>query len=237
MANSMLSIKNEELRKAYVELDKFAYSVSHDIRGPLVGISGGIDLALNSDDIKEIKEVLILMEKSVSKLDTFILNMHDYYSLERGELKITAIDFNEVVKETEAIFAIYAKASQIDFKIDIIQNEPFWNDAVSVKLIINNLVTNSFKYHRKEIENKKVTLSIEVFRGSATIVVSDNGIGIDEKYINEIFNLFFRASVQESGSGLGLFNVKSVISKLNGTIEVNSTVNEGSVFTVVIPHK
>lgn len=237
LANSMLSIKNEELRKAYVELDKFAYSVSHDIRGPLVGISGGINLALQTHDIKEIKEILTLMEKSVLKLDTFILNMHDYYSLERGELKITAIDFNEVVKATEAIFAIYAKTAKIDFKIEVKQNEPFWNDSLSINLIIHNLLTNAFKYQKEDEVNKKVTLSIEVFRGSVTIVVADNGMGIDKKYIEEIYDLFFRAHVQQSGSGLGLFNVKSSVLKLNGTIDVNSTLNEGTTFTVVIPHK
>jgi two-component system sensor histidine kinase/response regulator len=237
MANSMLSIKNEELRKAYVELDKFAYSVSHDIRGPLVGISGGINLALQTYDIDEIKEILSLMEKSVEKLDSFILNMHDYYSLERGELKITAIDFNEVVKETESIFAIYSKAAQIDFKINVKQTEPFWNDLVSINLIINNLLTNAFKYQKKEGSNKSVSLNIEVFRGSATITVSDNGSGIDEKYRDEIFNLFFRAHVQESGSGFGLFNVKSALLKLNGTIDLKSTLGEGATFTVVIPHK
>ncbi len=237
LANSMLSIKNEELRKAYTELDKFAYSVSHDIRGPLVGISGGIDLALHSHDIGEIKEILGMMEKSVSKLDTFILSMHDYYSLERGELKITAINFHEVVKETEAIFAIYAKSSKIDFTINVNQNEAFWNDVVSINLIINNLLTNAFKYQRKDVSNKKVTLDVNVFRGSATILVGDNGAGIDKKYIDEIFNLFFRASVQESGSGLGLFNVKSALLKLNGTIDVNSVLDEGTTFTVVIPHK
>lgn len=132
LANSMLTIKNEELRKAYIELDKFAYSVSHDIRGPLVGISGGIDLALQSKDINEIKEILVLMEQSVSKLDTFILNMHDYYSLERGELKITDVDFNKVAKEIEAIFAIYARTAEIDFKVNVKQNEAFWNDVVSI---------------------------------------------------------------------------------------------------------
>ncbi|HEX7365898.1 MAG TPA: hybrid sensor histidine kinase/response regulator [Pelobium sp.] len=237
LANSMLSVKNEELRKAYSELDKFAYSVSHDIRGPLVGISGGVDLALQSNNIDEIKEILVLMEKSVSKLDAFILNMHDYYSLERGELKITAIDFNDLVKETRAIFDIYAKSAQIDFEIEVKQNEEFWSDAISLSLIINNLLTNAFKYQKKEEPDKKVKLSIEVFRGSLTIAVSDNGTGIDPKYQDEIFNLFFRASVQESGSGLGLFNVKSCVSKLNGTIQVNSVLNEGTIFTVVIPHK
>src|SRR5690606_18553028 len=104
-ANSILAIKNDELQKAYNELDKFAYSVSHDIRGPLVGISGGINLAMQTENLKEIKEILGLMNKSVEKLDDFILSMHDYYSLERGELKITSIDFKDLVKEPLDVFS------------------------------------------------------------------------------------------------------------------------------------
>jgi two-component system sensor histidine kinase/response regulator len=237
LANSMLNIKNEELSKAYSELDKFAYSVSHDIRGPLVGLSGGINIALESNDINEIKEILGLMEKSVLKLDAFILNMHDYYSLERGELKITAIDFNEVAKEVNDIFAIYARSANINFKINVTQNEPFWSDLASINLIINNLITNAFKYQRKSVIYKKTTLNINVDKGVVTIEVEDNGSGIDKRYIDEIFTLFFRAHVQEAGSGLGLFNVKSALLKLNGKIEVNSTLNEGSTFTVKIPNK
>jgi two-component system sensor histidine kinase/response regulator len=78
MTNSMLSIKNSELEKAYNELNKFAYSVSHDIRGPLSGILGAINIAREIDDVEEMKEMLFLMEKSLKKLDTYILSMHDY---------------------------------------------------------------------------------------------------------------------------------------------------------------
>lgn len=237
IANSMLSIKNEELSTAYSELDKFAYSVSHDIRGPLVGLSGGISIALQTNDIEEIKEILVLMEKSVSKLDAFIISMHDYYSLRRGELQITTIDFNEVAAEINDIFAIYARTYEIDFKINVSQNEPFLSDLASINLILNNLINNAFKYQRKNFEHKKTVLNINVLKGVATISVEDNGSGIDKRYIDDIFTLFFRAHVQGAGSGLGLYNVKSALLKINGTIEVNSTLNEGTTFTVVIPNK
>jgi len=237
LANSFLTTKNEELEKAYQELDKFAYSVSHDLRGPLVGISGGINLALNTQDLNEIKEILVMMNKSVEKLDNFILNMHDYYSLERGTLTISDINFDEIVKEMSDIFEIYAKTAKINFNIDLEQNEPFWNDNVSIKLIINNLLSNAFKYQVPAKENKFVNLSIKVKKGEATIVVEDNGYGIDNKYKTEIFNLFFRAHHQATGSGFGLFNLKSALTKLNGKIDVESEINVGSKFTVKIPHK
>ena len=99
LANSMLQIKNQELQLAYTELDKFAYSVSHDLRGPLTGILGAIDIAREMNDMSEIKELLMLMEKSVFKLEDYISSMHDYYSSRRGELKIVDIDFNQVAEE------------------------------------------------------------------------------------------------------------------------------------------
>ncbi len=236
-ASSMLSLKNEELYKAYSELDKFAYSVSHDLRGPLVGLSGGINLALDTDNMEEIKEILRLMGKSLSKLDAFILNMHDYYSLERGELKIVDIDFNKIVDEVRDIYKIYTKTKGVEFTIAVQQNGPFWSDEVSLQLILNNLVSNAFKYQRNDNLHKSVALSIIVSKGLATIEVRDNGCGIEEKYKNQIFDLFFRAHFEKAGSGFGLFNVKSSLLKLNGKIEMNSEVNKGTTFTVTIPNK
>lgn len=237
LTTSMLSIKSEELHKAYIELDKFAYSVSHDIRGPLVGIAGGINLALNSNNLDEIKEILTLMEKSVIKLDVFIMNMHDYYSLERGELKIVDTDFKEIVNKLKDVYGIYSLSENIAFDTHVEQNESFWSDEVYINLILTNLLSNAFKYQKKDGNNKSVSLNIKVNKGFANIVIKDTGTGIDNKYKNEIFDLFFRAHVQEAGSGFGLFNVKSALEKLNGKIEVDSILNEGTTFTVTIPHK
>jgi signal transduction histidine kinase len=235
--NSMLSVKNAELQKAYSELDKFAYSVSHDIRGPLSGILGAINVAREMYDIAEMKEMLFLMEKSLKKLDTYILSMHDYYSLQRGELQITDVDFQKMIDEFKDIYKIMASTANINFKINIQQTEFFRSDTVPLKLILNNLLSNAFKYQNKDNEEKLVELNIEVRKGVATIEVKDTGIGILGNHLGEIFNLFYRASSQEAGSGFGLYNVKSALLKLNGQIEVNSVLHKGTNFKVTIPTK
>src|SRR5476651_547595 len=125
IANSMLAIKNDELQRAYDELNKFAYSVSHDIRGPLSGILGAINLASEIDDVEEMKEMLFLMLKSLTKLDTYILSMHDYYSLQRGELKVTEIDFYKIMDDLKAIYMVHSKTNKIAFNISINQHEVF----------------------------------------------------------------------------------------------------------------
>ncbi len=234
-ANSMLAIKNDELEKAYNELNKFAYSVSHDIRGPLSGILGAINVAREIDDIEEMKEMLFLMEKSLKKLDTYILSMHDYYSLQRGELKVSEIDYKKLIDELKDIYVVLSKTNGIEFNISIRQDEVFRSDIMPLKLIFNNLLSNAFKYQDKTRTDKKVEVIIEVEKTIATIYIKDTGIGILGSHIGEIFNLFYRANSQEVGSGFGLYNVKSALLKLNGQIEVNSVMHQGTTFKVTIP--
>jgi two-component system sensor histidine kinase/response regulator len=236
-ANSILSIKNEELQRAYSELDKFAYSVSHDIRGPLSGILGAINVAREMYDVAEMKEMLFLMEKSLKKLDTYILSMHDYYSLQRGELHLADIDFSKMLDEFKDIYKSLANTANINFKVNVNQREPFRSDIIPLKLVLNNLLSNAFKYQNKNNDAKVVELNVDVHKGTATIQVTDTGIGILGNHLGEIFNLFYRASSQESGSGFGLYNVKSALLKLNGQIEVNSVLNKGTTFKVTIPTK
>jgi two-component system sensor histidine kinase/response regulator len=237
LANSMLTIKNQELQTAYDELDKFAYSVSHDLRGPLSGILGAIKVAQDMGDVQEMQYLLAMMEKSVKKLDTYIISMHDYYSLQRGELKITEIDLNGLAYELKDIYRVLANTNDIVFDATVKQSEPFRSDPSTLRLILNNLLSNAFKYQNKNSDRKAVNLKMEVVHGTATITISDTGVGIAAEYFEEMFHLFSRAISQEAGSGFGLYNVKGALHKLNGTIEVDSEINKGTVFTVVIPGK
>lgn len=235
--NSMLSLKNVELQKAYNELEKFTYSVTHDIRGPLLSILGATDVAQYIDDIEEIKEMLRLMEKSVKKLDTFILNIHDYYSLKQGELQIKEVNFADIVKDQVEHFKVTTTIKDIKFTTHVEQNEPFRTDEVSLKIILNNLLSNAFKYQQKNNLDKCVDLNIQVKKGIVNIRIKDNGIGILEKHLDDIFNMFFRATAEEVGSGIGLYNVKDAVNKLVGEIKVTSVFDEGTTFYVTIPTK
>ncbi|HRO43285.1 MAG TPA: hybrid sensor histidine kinase/response regulator [Flavipsychrobacter sp.] len=237
VTTSMLNVKNEELQKAYDELDKFAYSVTHDMRGPILSSLGAIELAKGSDDIGEIKEVLGMMEKSLHRMDAFIQNMHEYYNIKRGELQIKEINLTEITEELNELFTMGAKVEQTRFSINLQQDSPFRSDELTLKIILNNLLSNAFKYQRKNNDSKFVELDVNVSAGRATVYVRDNGIGIDEAHINDIFNMFYRATSESVGSGFGLYNVKDALRKLNGTIRVSSKPNEGTEFIVEIPSK
>ncbi|MCI0921322.1 sensor histidine kinase [Sphingobacterium rhinopitheci] len=237
LATSLLEKKNQELEQAYRELDKFAYSVSHDLRDPLVGISSAISLAKEFDNLEEIYDILDLMNNSVLKLDAYIDSLKDYYLLRRGELKLEEIDLKLLATNIENYYKIYTSTNVLDFQISVHQNSKFKCDKAVIELILHNLISNSIKYQQKNEPNKKVILDINVENGLCKIVIKDNGIGIPDEHKQNVFKLFFRATSQMQGSGLGLYNVKNALVKLNGDIKLESILNVGTTFTITIPSK
>jgi Signal transduction histidine kinase len=237
VANSMLEVKNQELQKAYDELDKFAYSVSHDLRDPLTGVLSAVKLGLEFDSIDRIHELLSLMDSSLVSLDAYIDSLRDYYLLRRGELMLSEISFEELFDNIRQFYSMYTQNKDVAFEISVDQKEIFSGDKALLELILHNLLSNAFKYQRKGQENQFVKLSVLVSERKAKIMVSDNGIGISPEYVEDIFKLFFRASDQAKGMGFGLYNVQNALLKLQGKIEVQSQPNQGTTFTVVIPSK
>jgi len=237
ITNSLLAIKNVELQSAYDELGKFAYSVTHDLRGPLLSVIGAVDLAMTMDDITEIKEILGMMDSAMKKLDEFITNTHEYYNLKRGKLVFEEINFNKIISDTSDIFRVAGRMENVKFITQVSQNDVFMSDEISIKIILNNLLSNAFKFQKKKATDKFVCVTIEVKDDIAMITVKDNGIGIQKNHLNNIFMMFYRATSEEPGSGFGLYNVKDALNKLNGTIEVDSVFNEGTTFKLTIPGK
>lgn len=237
ITTSMLALKNDELQKAYDELDKFAYSATHDMRGPILSVLGIIDLTKNADDMNEVKEMVSMMENAMLKLDNYIQNLHDHYSIRRGGVNITEIDFEDIMKDMSDLYDITGKLKNINFDKSVVQECKFRSDDISIKIVLNNLLSNAFKYQKKINGTKSVSLNIKVENNIATIVVEDNGIGIPEKNLKDVFSMFFRGANDEIGSGFGLYNVKDALGKINGKIDLDSKENEGTKFTVIIPSK
>lgn len=235
VTNSMLTAKNKELQAAYEELGKFTYSVTHDLRGPLLSVIGAIDLAKTMERLPEIRELLGMMDDAVKKLDEFITNTHEYYKLKKGQLIFEEIDFNKLISDATSIFRVAGRMDNIEFTAQVKQEEKFISDEVSIKIILNNLFSNAFKFQKKHAIDKFVAVDIKVINGNAEILVRDNGIGIDDNHVDNIFDMFYRATAEEPGSGFGLYNLKDALEKLNGTIKVQSKINEGTLFIVTIP--
>jgi len=106
-----------------------------------------------------------------------------------------------------------------------------------VKTVITNIFSNAIKYQDLQKQNPFIKIATHVDHEFCDIRIEDNGIGIDPEYKEKIFDLFFRATDQSQGTGLGLFIVKDTIDRLKGSIEVRSKKGEGTTFQIRIPNQ
>lgn len=227
--------KQNELEKAYVELDKFVYSASHDLRSPLMSILGIIKLAKLEQDHSQTEQYFGMIEDSVHRLDEFIKNIISYYKNSRIENDVTQVDLRKLVAEIVESNRYQEMATGIHFDLRVEDTEPFYTDALKLNIIFSNLVSNAIKYQDPVKSNKSIVVSIVVQNNVAKIEIGDNGIGIAHQEQDNIFKMFFRATNHNFGSGLGLYIVKDAVTRLNGKIMVDSEVGRGTTFKIEIP--
>lgn len=231
-----LRIRNQQLEKAYSELEKFVYSASHDMRAPLASISGLVKLVKMENQNPSSEDYLEKIEASINKLDVFIENIIGYYRSAKSEQQLVEIDFNQLVNDNIEIYRYYEGVSEIEFIRNIQQEIPYTGEETRIKIVFNNLLSNAIKYQRADEPNKRIKIDIKTDDKEVTIQIADNGSGIPADNLNDIFSMFYRSTAQNSGSGIGLYIVRETLQKLDGTIEVESTFGEGTTFTVKIPN-
>ncbi len=229
--------KNTEtqLLNANFELDSFVYRVSHDIKAPLRSVMGLLSIAKLENKQPVMNTYLDMMNKSVLSLDHFIKDLTLFSRNSRMELEFKKIDFEKVVNECIENLKFMENVEKVEIRKNIKPNIFFYSDLTRITTIISNLLSNSLKYHKFEPSKSYVAISITDENKQIVIKVEDNGVGINAEYLDKIFDMFFRASEKSYGSGLGLYIVKTAVKKLKGDIEVQSVLNEGTTFKVILP--
>ncbi|CAH8286485.1 PAS domain S-box-containing protein [Mariniflexile fucanivorans] len=233
-----LEEKNQELIKKNQELDNFVYSASHDFRAPLTSLKGLINITESSlnPDQEEQKKQLQMMLKTIGKMDVFIDDILDYSRNSSTEIDHEKIDFEALIQSIcdnlkyKDCNETHKKSVHIDQSVD------FYSDKHRIEIIFNNIISNAIEYSDATKDENYINITINSNAEEATIVIEDNGIGIDNKHLDKIFGMFYRATKFSKGSGMGLYIVKETIDKLKGSITVESRLNEGSKFTVSLPN-
>lgn len=232
----------EEAKKRTEEImesrHKLLLSVSHDIKAPLSSILGYLELMQIDCDTQEEKRMLSSMISSSEHILSLLSNLLNFSRLDQGKETVILSDFNikKICDELSEMFSPIAENKHLDFKYEnyLSDNVFVKSDALKLKQIISNLLSNAIKY------TIKGSISFVVSSNDSELIfnICDDGIGIPQDKLNEIFKPFSRLDNQESiieGNGFGLFVVKGLIELLNGDIQVSSELDKGSNFTVTIP--
>lgn len=235
-AEERLQRQNEELQRTNHELDNFVYRVSHDLRAPIASSLGLIDLMSSASDVDGMKELLFMQKKSMLKLDGFIQDILDYSRNTRMELEASPIDLEELARETYSQLSYIKGAEKIDFSIEVEGGNITYSDKMRLSFIFNNLLSNAIRFYDSNKELSYIKLKAAVDVNNVAISLLDNGIGIEEKHMDRIFDMFYRGTNQRNGSGLGLYIVKESVKKLGGEIKVESNHKVGTTINLTLPN-
>lgn len=231
-----LKIQNELLTKTNKELDHFVYSVSHDLRAPLSSILGLTNIYSMTDNMEERKSINKMIQARVNDLDSFIKEVLDYSRNERLRLKISPTYPKATVDKIVDSLNYMTGFDQVIIENKIDPSLEIKTDPERLQVIFTNLIANSINYRDSSKDMSTITLDAQRAEDYWQFKVRDNGIGIEEIHRDKIFEMFYRANEDNpSGSGLGLYIVKETVSRLKGSIKVESQFGDGTTFIIEIP--
>lgn len=232
-----LKLKNEALERTTIELERFSYIASHDLKSPLrtiIGFGGMIKKDIKNERYEQVSEKMdyvITGAKQMNYIIEGILELSQVKNIkkeERGEL-----DLNDILEKT--IFSITDEINEKNVIIEAAYLPTFWGNEVEFLLLFQNLIQNAIKYNKSS--QPIVIISAHQINNVLSISFKDNGIGIDEKYFNQIFEFFKRlhSTSQYEGTGIGLGLCKRIVENYNGQIAVESQIGKGSTFVIQLP--
>jgi len=226
---------NETERENLIqELDRFIYSASHDLSAPLKSILGLVNLIRTESDSNEIGIYLDMMEKSIGKLEKFIQDIIKYSRNSHLDVDIEDIELEQLVQEVLDNLKFADGFGSIKFKTDFKKMSAIKSDRFRLKIVLNNLISNSIKFRSPRQGSKPFVQIKGVLKDDTPVIeIHDNGQGIEEEVKDKIFNMFFRGAVNSTGSGLGLYIAKEAAENINCQIRVESEVSKGSIFSLI----
>jgi PAS domain S-box-containing protein len=230
-----LLASNTALQETQAELDVFLYRASHDLKGPLCSMEGLLSLAQMEEAPGQQRQYFTLMQQTVHKLNRVLQSLLSYTKNSHYRVMRERVHFESLLEQTlTGLREVKGfERVKVETYLDILT--PFYSDAERVFTVLRNVISNSINFQNYSLEEPAVNICISCSAQGATIVVRDNGVGIDEKEQADIFRMFTRSSSQSTGSGLGLFVTGEIVKKLGGQISLQSQPGKGTQVSIRIP--
>lgn len=234
---------NEELKSLNTNKDKFFSIIAHDLKSPLSGLLGFMEILVNEfDDLKteEVKEFIGHSHQSAINLNALLENLLEWSRIQTGNfaLEPSKINVESIFDDMISLFNQYAGNKKIrlekkvDAALDVVADKNMF------KTIMRNLISNGIKFTK---ENGSVYLIAFANENFVNIVVQDTGIGLSQENINKLFRIDINYTTlgtnKERGTGLGLVLCKELVEKNDGKIWVESETGKGAKFIFSLPKK
>lgn len=226
--------RTQALTQAYKELDTFFYRSSHDFRRPLTTFLGLAEVANVTVKDPNALDLFEKVRETAVNLDKMLVKLQSISDVGSQELVFKEVLVKEIFDNLSHSFSKELKKKNIKTITDLRLNHPFISYPAMVRTIIENLFENAIQFCGVE----DCFIRLKAYENGQYVImeIQDNGQGISREYIDQVFDMYFRASERSKGNGLGLYIVKKAVEKLDGKIKVSSIAGAGSTFTVMLPN-
>jgi len=238
-----LEARNKELEKyieSNIQLEQFAHFASHDLKTPLrtiASFTGLLKHNLSKNKDEKIDTYVRAIETGAKRMNSLVVDLLDYSKVNSQLLNIDEFSFGDICKEVKENLKYVIDLNKV--KLHVANDElTLMADRSKIKQVLENLVNNAVKFSSK-VDFPEISINAELKDAEYLISVTDNGIGIESKYHEEIFDTFkqLHAKSKYEGSGLGLAICKNIVEKHGGKIWVESTLGEGTSMHFSIPKR
>lgn len=225
-------VRQKELQEVKT---RFFINISHELRTPLTLIVAPLQDLLDKVTDKWVRSQLEYMKRNTDRLLHLVNQLMDYRRAEKGvfELRVKCINVGQIVEKNFRYYEPLARKKHIDYNLrSELGGRQVWCDASYIELILNNLLSNAFKYTN---DGQSIFVNLKAAGDDLLLQVQDTGVGIPVNKQAKIFERFYQVESEHIGSGIGLSLVQKLVELHHGRIEVDSAVGKGSCFSVYLP--
>ena len=230
--------EEQRLQEQLIQSEKLAgigvlaSGVAHEINNPLSGIIGMAEIALEEEDPSKKISYLTDILDCGQRINEIVKGLRSYSRAAKKE-EFGQVDLNGVLEESLKMVQLATKASSVEVIKEFQTSERIQANIGEIQQVFTNLITNAFQ--AMDGKGGKLVLATRALEDFVEVKISDNGMGIPQKYINQIFDAFFTTKNPGEGTGLGLNIVYRIVNKYEGTIDVESREQMGTTFTIKFP--
>lgn len=225
-------VRQKELQEVKT---RFFINISHELRTPLTLIVAPLQDLLDKVTDKWVRSQLEYMKRNTDRLLHLVNQLMDYRRAEKGvfELRVKCINVGQIVEKNFRYYEPLARKKHIDYNLrSELGGRQVWCDTSYIELILNNLLSNAFKYTN---DGQSIFVNLKAAGDDLLLQVQDTGVGIPVNKQAKIFERFYQVESEHIGSGIGLSLVQKLVELHHGRIEVDSAVGKGSCFSVYLP--
>ncbi|WMJ74427.1 HAMP domain-containing sensor histidine kinase [Cytophagaceae bacterium ABcell3] len=227
--------QSRKLEEKVTGLNSFIYKVSHDLKAPLSSMSGIINLINLDPNNNSTQEYVELLHKQIKRMNCILVDLLELSRVSSEKFEKSEINLSNLTYEIIDSVGHLPNSEHLKIYTNIPPSLVINIEKTLISSVLQNLIINAINYHNLRSEDPNICINADLEGSILKIKIADNGPGISPELHDKIFDKFFRGNTNAEGSGLGLYIVKNIISKMNGEIVMESCRHSGTTFSISLP--